>query len=69
MKMPVDLELRSKNYRPAELLAYLPNVERVDARSVRSAVRTSWGQRGSVLQTWERVGSVLNSCIIFEGAA
>lgn len=32
---PVELELRFKNYRPAELLAYLPNVRRVDAHSVR----------------------------------
>ena len=32
---PVELELRFKNYRPAELLAYLPNVERVDAHSIR----------------------------------
>jgi D-amino peptidase len=32
---PVELELRFKNYRPAELLAYLPNVQRVDAHSVR----------------------------------
>ena len=32
---PVELELRFKNYRPAELLAYLPNVERSDAHSVR----------------------------------
>lgn len=32
---PVTLELRFKNYRPAEVLAYLPNVERSDAHSVR----------------------------------
>lgn len=32
---PVTLELRFKNYRPAELLAYLPIVERVDAHSIR----------------------------------
>lgn len=32
---PVELELRFKNYRPAELLAYLPNVERADAHSIR----------------------------------
>jgi D-amino peptidase len=32
---PVALELRFKNYRPAELLAYLPIVERVDAHTVR----------------------------------
>jgi D-amino peptidase len=35
VKTPVDLEIRFKNYRPAEVLAYLPNVERVDAHSVR----------------------------------
>jgi D-amino peptidase len=32
---PVELELRFKNYRPAEVLAYLPNVERADAHTVR----------------------------------
>jgi D-amino peptidase len=35
LKTPVELELRFKNYRPAEVLAYLPMVERVDAHSVR----------------------------------
>ena len=32
---PVTLELRFKNYRPAEVLAYLPIVERVDAHTIR----------------------------------
>jgi len=32
---PVDLEVRFKNYRPAEVLAYLPIVERTDAHSIR----------------------------------
>ena len=32
---PVALELRFKNYRPAEVLAYLPIVERVDAHAIR----------------------------------
>ena len=31
---PVRLELTFKNYMPAEMLAYLPNVERVDAHTV-----------------------------------
>lgn len=35
VKTPVELELRFKNYRPAEVLAYLPNVERADAHTVR----------------------------------
>jgi D-amino peptidase len=35
LKTPVELELRFKNYRPAEVLSYLPMVERVDAHSVR----------------------------------
>ncbi|HYC60890.1 MAG TPA: M55 family metallopeptidase [Thermoanaerobaculia bacterium] len=35
VKNPVTLELRFKNYRPAEILAFLPNVERVDAHAVR----------------------------------
>jgi len=29
------VEVRFKNYRPAELLAYLPVVERLDAHAVR----------------------------------
>jgi D-amino peptidase len=32
---PVELELSLKHYRPVELLAYLPNVERVDSHTVR----------------------------------
>ncbi len=32
---PVTLDLRFKNYRPAEVLAYLPIVERTDAHSIR----------------------------------
>jgi D-amino peptidase len=34
IKTPVDLEIRFKNYRPAELLPYLPIVDRVDAHTV-----------------------------------
>jgi D-amino peptidase len=32
---PVTLEVRFKNYRPSQLLAYLPAVERTDAHSIR----------------------------------
>ena len=32
---PVTLELRFKNYRPAQLLAYLPIVEQTDAHAIR----------------------------------
>lgn len=35
VKAPVTLEIQFKNYRPAEILAYLPNVQRVDAHAVR----------------------------------
>ena len=35
VREPVDIEIRFKNYRPAELLAYLPMVERVDAHAIR----------------------------------
>jgi D-amino peptidase len=35
VKEPVELDLRFKNYRPAELLAYLPGVERTDAHAIR----------------------------------
>lgn len=34
-KTPVELEIRFKNYRPAEILSFLPNVERVDAHAIR----------------------------------
>jgi D-amino peptidase len=36
---PVDLDLRFKNYRPAELLAYLPGIERTDAHAIRFRAR------------------------------
>ena len=35
VKTPVTLEITFKNYRPAEILAFLPNVQRIDAHSVR----------------------------------
>jgi D-amino peptidase len=35
VKSPSTLELRFKNYRPAEILSFLPIVERVDAHAVR----------------------------------
>lgn len=35
IETPVRLDLRFKNYRPAELLSYLPVVERTDAHAVR----------------------------------
>jgi D-amino peptidase len=35
VKTPVELEVRFKNYRPAEVLGYLPIVKRVDAHTVR----------------------------------
>ena len=35
MEGPVTLDLSFKNYMPAEVLAYLPNVERVDSHTVR----------------------------------
>ncbi|HWP42280.1 MAG TPA: M55 family metallopeptidase, partial [Blastocatellia bacterium] len=35
LKTPIELEVRFKNYRPAEVLAYLPIVERIDSHSIR----------------------------------
>lgn len=35
MDAPIELEISFKNYMPAELLAYLPIVERVDAHTIR----------------------------------
>ncbi len=36
VKTPVQLEVRFKNYRQAEVLSYLPIVERTDAHSIKS---------------------------------
>lgn len=35
LEAPVTLDITFKNYRPSQLLAYLPNVERTDAHSIR----------------------------------
>ncbi|MFQ5703599.1 MAG: M55 family metallopeptidase [Gemmatimonadales bacterium] len=35
LSTPVRLDVRFKNYRPSQLLAYLPGVERTDAHSIR----------------------------------
>ena len=32
---PIELEISFKNYMPAELMAYLPNVDRVDSHTIR----------------------------------
>lgn len=36
---PAKVEIRFKNYRPAELLSWLPRVTRVDAHSIRVTVK------------------------------
>ena len=35
LKTPIQLDVRFKNYRPTELLSYLPIVERTDAHSIK----------------------------------
>jgi D-aminopeptidase len=35
MHAPLQLDVTFKNYRPAEMLAYLPIIERVNAHTVR----------------------------------
>jgi D-amino peptidase len=35
MTNPITLDVSFKNYRPVELLGYLPNIQRVDAHTVR----------------------------------
>lgn len=35
MQRPISLEVSMKNYRPVELLGYLPNVQRIDSHSIR----------------------------------
>ncbi|MEP6619052.1 MAG: M55 family metallopeptidase [bacterium] len=37
---PIQLELTYKNYTPAEMMAYMPGVERVDAHTIRFTGRT-----------------------------
>jgi D-amino peptidase len=39
VKTPVELEIRFKNYRPPQLLEYLPIVERIDSHSIRFSAR------------------------------
>jgi D-amino peptidase len=39
LKAPLDVELRFKNYRPAEVLSWMPGVERADAHAVRFRAR------------------------------
>jgi D-amino peptidase len=40
LAQPVRLDLTFKNYRPAEMLAYLPIVQRTDSHSIRYTGRT-----------------------------
>jgi D-amino peptidase len=35
MTKPLTVEVSFKNYRPVELLGYLPNIQRIDAHTVR----------------------------------
>jgi D-amino peptidase len=39
IKMPVQLDISFKNYRPVEVLSYLPNIERTSSHSVRFQAR------------------------------
>lgn len=39
LQAPITLELRFKNYMPAEVLSYLPNVDRADSHTVRFVAR------------------------------
>jgi len=39
LKAPLEVELRFKNYRPAEVLSWMPGVERADAHAVRFRAR------------------------------
>lgn len=39
MARPVAVEVSFKNYRPVELLGYLPNVQRIDSHTVRFSAR------------------------------
>ena len=39
VKAPLEVELRFKNYRPAEVLSWMPGVERADAHAVRFHAR------------------------------
>jgi len=39
MTRPLSVEVAFKNYRPVELLGYLPNIQRIDSHTVRFAAR------------------------------
>lgn len=39
LNTPIQLEVRFKNYRPAEVLSYLPIVERTDSHTIRYAAK------------------------------
>ena len=39
VETPVKVEVRFKNYRPAEVASWLPGVERVDAHAIRYTAR------------------------------
>jgi D-amino peptidase len=39
MTRPVSVEVAFKNYRPVELLGYLPNIQRIDSHTVRFSAR------------------------------
>jgi D-amino peptidase len=39
MARPVSVEVAFKNYRPVELLGYLPNIQRIDSHTVRFSAR------------------------------
>ena len=51
--MPADLEIRFKNYRPAEMLALLPGVTRADSHSVRFSAK-------DVPEAWRILSFVTN---------
>jgi D-amino peptidase len=50
---PVEMEIRFKSYRPAEILAWLPGVKRADAHAVRYAA-------ADVVEAYRFLGFVLN---------
>ena len=43
VKAPVEMEIRFKNYRPSEVLSWLPGVRRIDAHAVAYPQRTCRG--------------------------
>ena len=65
LKTPLDVELRFKNYRPAEVLSWMPGVERADAHSVHELGNVRYAV-GTLRKGWASPEQVLNTLPVDE---